>query len=405
MSIIETILWWIVAITAAAVFSTNDCVFVREIGNGGLPVGPSSFLKRLSKRRRERMANQRERKRKRAGSERRDQKHRAGGDWTTIAIPEGVKLYKPKEGTQRIDIVPYEVGEGNEYADPGEWYYERTYFRHAGIGPENGMYLCLAKNFHKPCPICEHRGLLASDPNVDKETEKYIKDLAPKERQLWLVLDHAAMDDGVQLWEVSHFCFGALFEEGRRDAEEDEDYIRNFDDEEAGATLKVRFKDEAGPGFKFLKASAVEFKPRPKGLDSKWIKHGVCLDSLLKEMDYDELKAIFLQTGGPAEESSTEESKEDDSPTADSCGISRLDEVVYAGEICTVSRISKDGTSLTLIDSNDELIKAVAPNEVTKAEDAKEEIPKQAPVEQVAAAVDSGVKDDDDDFDEDWDDD
>ncbi len=355
------------------------------------------------------MADQRERKRKRAGSAKRDQKHQEGGNWTSITLPEGLKLWQPKAGqSYRVDIIPFEAGEGNPHADPGEWYYERTYYRHAGIGPDNGLYCCLSRTFRKPCPICEYRANLSNDPDANEEAEKMIKDLAPKERQLFLILDHKNTEDGVQLWEFSYHNFGKLLDFDRRDAEEDEDYIKNFDDERGGAALRISFSEEKFGGRPFAKAQSIKFTPRPNGLDSELLGHGICLDKLLKEMPYDELKAIFLQTGGSSDDKpqqgETQQPESRQWKTAEECGIRRMDEVVYNGEICMVSRVSPDGTSLTLIDPDDEVIKAVASADVTKAEDVKEPIP-QAPTEQVADAVDSSSKDAEPDWDEDWDND
>ena len=349
------------------------------------------------------MADQRERKRKRAGSEKRDQNHRPGGDWTTLSVPVGMQIFKPSVGISKVDIVPYEAGEGNKNADSGEWYYERTYFRHVQIGANNSMYICSAATFNRPCPICDHLTKLSGDPHSDQDV---LDGLKPKQRQLFLVLDLEAKDEGVQLWDVAPFNFGELLDEERRNAEEDEDFIRNFDDELAGASLKIRFSEANIGKTKFPKASKIDFKPRPDGLNEKWLEHGVCLDSLLKEMSYSELKAIFLQTGGSTDgkpqPDETKQPESRQSKTAEECGIRRMDEVVYNGEICTVSRVSSDG--LTLIDPEDEVIKAVAPSEVTKAEDVKEPIP-QEPVEQIVKEADPSTDDKEPDWDEDWDND
>lgn len=238
--------------------------------------------------------NRRRRERRRAGSATRDAKHRSGGDWTSLSLPEGVDLWQPKEASYRIDIVPYEVGEGNPYASRGEWYYERTYYAHYGIGPNRSTYVCLAKTFGKPCPICEY--LAGLDRGVPEDKEQIGK-MKWKERQLWLVYDHKQEDKGIQLFEVSNFCFGKLLDRKRNRAEADEPHIIDFDDPAAGSTLKVDFTDERAEGFTYLKADSIDFKPRPDGLPEELLDHGVCLDDLLKIEPYDKLKAVLLQTG------------------------------------------------------------------------------------------------------------
>jgi len=246
----------------------------------------------------------RERDRKRAGSERRDALHRAsGGEFYTVEIPEGMSIFQPKAGVYKIDVVPYEVGEGNPYAAKGYWYYERTFWLHRGVGVNNESVICMAKTFGKPCAVCDYRAKMAKDPNTD---EALIASLKPKERQLWLVYDHGEPDKGVQLWESSYHTFGRLLERRRRGADEDEGYIRNFDDWEAGATLRVMFAEEDAGGYTYLNATSIEFKPRPKGLPEELLNHGVCLDSLLKEVDYARVKRLLMQAEGAEEDEAGE---------------------------------------------------------------------------------------------------
>jgi hypothetical protein len=242
---------------------------------------------------------ERRQERKRAGSGGRDAKHRIGGEWTTITVPEGTDIWKPKAGAYKIDIVPYEVGEGNPYAQPGTWYYERTFYVHRSVGPNNESHVCLAKTFGKPCPICEYRAKLARDPDTD---EKEMRDLKPKERQLWLVFDRNEPEKGVQLWEFSFHCFGKLLDMRRQEAESDEPHVANFDDPEAGAILKISFAEKDAGGYSFLEVYSIDFRPRANGLDDDLLNHGVCLDSLIKEMPYDKLKSLFLQVNEEDEE-------------------------------------------------------------------------------------------------------
>jgi len=386
------------------------------------------------------MARREERDRKRAGSGRRDSQHKSGGDWTTITIPDGVTMFQPKEGTYRLDIIPYKVGKGNPYADEGLWYYERTFFNHRGIGPNNDSYVCAAKTANGRCPVCDYRAKLARDPDSD---EKLIDSLKPKERQLWLVYDHKDADKGVQLWEVSHHLFGKLLDKLRKGAEDDEDHVRNFDDPEAGATLKVTFSEESSGKYSFIEAVGIEFKPRPNGLDSELLDHGICLDEVVKILPYDKVKAILLQTDDESDSDDDDDdepapkkpkakpkkddwddddedepapkkkpkkvvskdededededepapkkkpkrtSPPDDTTTADEKGLEEGMMVKTEGwGICEITRISQDGTSLTLKDEDDELHKAVGVDDV----------------ELIKTKKKPATKDDDDDEDDD----
>lgn len=263
---------------------------------------------------------QQKEKRERAGSTKRDQLHRVGGDWTSLKLPAGLNVWKPKEGIFRLDIIPYLV-KNNPLAETGKWYYERTYYRHNPIGPDNSMYCCLAKNWKKPCPICEHRSSLANRADGDKETQdlraEMVKSLEWKERQCWLVYDLDAPEKGVQLLDISNYGFGLPLDEERHNAAEGEDHISQFDDHDAGSTLKIRFKE--GQFKNFFQAVRIDFIPRSKGINPKLLDHGYCLDDLPVEVVYDELKEIFLQVGKddeqkPDDDQQTPEPEEDEIP-------------------------------------------------------------------------------------------
>ena len=238
---------------------------------------------------RSRAAQQQERRR--AGSGRRDNVMKRGGS-TMFKIPDGMNLFIPKDKTYRFDFVLYEVGEGNPCADPGEWYYERTFYAHPRIGVDERWVVCPAQTAGKPCPICEDRARLARQSDQDEDHKKLVKDLRPKNRQLWLLRDRDEEDKGVQIFEFSNWKFGRLLDELRQDADDDELHVIDFDDDKAGAIVKVKFSDTGEYG---VEARSMEFRPRPKGLPEELLDHGVCLDDLFIIHSYDELKAMYFQ--------------------------------------------------------------------------------------------------------------
>ena len=405
--------------------------------------------------------------RRRAGSKRRDAQHRTGGDWTTMNIPEGVDIFTPKEKSFRLDIVPFKVGQGNPYAESGEWYYERTFFVHRGIGPEGNSYVCPAKTSGGKCPICEERAQLARDPDGD---ENLIKDLRPKERQIFLFLDRDEEEKGVQIFEFSNWNFGRLLDERRQEGDEDGDeYVAEFDDPGGGAVLRVKFKEESGGGYKYMVARSIDFKPRPNGLDEKYLEHGICPDDLLKILDYDELKKVFLQIEDDDDDDDDESEEkpkrrakakakakpkakaklkdddedgddwddDDDEPaekpkprkkkpaerTADDAGLEEGMTVDHDDHgKCEITRISKDGTSLILEDEDGEEHRAVGVDDVTVPKNRKakakpkpaddddddDDEPAEKPKRKPKAKAKSKPKEDDDDDDggdDNWDDD
>lgn len=227
----------------------------------------------------------------------------SSGDRQSLNIPPGLGMWSPKKaGAYRIEIIPFEVGVVadkftlRKYADVGDLYYERTYWNHRGIGVNNDSYVCGAKTFGKPCPICEHRSQLAQSPRA--ENEEMVKALAPKERQLFLIVDHDDEAKGVQLWEISYALFGKQLDAKIANAdEEDRVRFRRFADPDEGSTLKLAASEEAIQRTKYLEFAVDEIRPRKVALDPDWVEHNFCLDDMVRLVPYEELKKIFLQTG------------------------------------------------------------------------------------------------------------
>jgi len=153
--------------------------------------------------------------------------------------------------------------------------------------------------------------------------------------------------------------------------------------------LKCGFSEEDGGGFSYIKCYSIDFKPRPDGLDEEVLEHGICLDDVVKILPYDELKRKFLMEdeGGGDQDDEEDEPKpkkkarpvkddEDDEPkkqpTADEAGMEVGDEVRHRKYgMCTITRISGDGTSLTVEDDDGEVHKAVGVAELKKVKSEK----------------------------------
>lgn len=237
-----------------------------------------------------------EKKKKRstaAAAKKRAETHKTGFDNTAFELPDDVKQFAIKsDKALRLDIIPYEVGEGNPFADKGELHYERTFWVHRGIGADQTSYVCLRKTCDEPCPICEFRAKLAKDPDAD---EDLIKGLAPKERQLFNVINTKEKSKGVQLWEISFHLFGKTLDREIKNSDEDDNY-ENFAELEGGFTLKCGIEEKSFNRQSFFEVVSINFKPREDDYDEDILEQTVCLDDILIIKDYDELKEIFLQT-------------------------------------------------------------------------------------------------------------
>jgi hypothetical protein len=225
-----------------------------------------------------------------------------------LKIPEGVKFFKPKVGVMLIDIVAYRVGEGNPCADEGMLHYERTYHLHARIGPDSVPYLCARLTADKPCIICQHRARLLK--TAAEESEDVIKDLAPKERQLFWVRNLKDPDAGWMIWDTSYHLFGKQLDARIRNSDEEEGWDR-FAALKGGMTLKIGFKEKSFGGRTFLEAETIDFKER-EDLGSKLLEKLGCLDEMLLLPDYDKLKKVFLEADDEDEDEEAPKSKKSD---------------------------------------------------------------------------------------------
>jgi hypothetical protein len=223
-------------------------------------------------------------------------KHTSSGFERTVwELPEGFNSWIPpkQEAVWDVDIIPYKVGEGNPYAQKGDYYYERTFWTHRSVGPNQDSYVCL-RTFKKPCPICQYRAKLKKQG----AEEEVWKALNPKQRQLFNVFVHKEPDKGVQILEISFHNFGDYLDAKIRKADESKRIkYERFYDPEKGYTLRLGASVSKMGKNEFVEFNDIEFKKRQEPLDEATLDETACLDDLLIEKDYDELKKILLQTG------------------------------------------------------------------------------------------------------------
>lgn len=382
-----------------------------------------------------------------------------GSDWkpTSIAIPDGMAAFRfetpesdRKPTLYLIDVVPYPVARfkgqpgGNPYVPEDDWEegilsYERTYFVHNNVGPEQKKYTCLRKEWGEDCPICEYVQELLSDPRVDRK--KTVNPLREKERQMFLFYDRTSKESrkkGLQVYECGHYLsFGQLLKdtlEAARLMDPDHSGL-NFADPEEGMTLaitvqKTTFAGEGRSGT-FGKPTTIQFVPRDRPLPDEVLEAAPCLDDLPAHMPYDKLYKLFHQADAKAKEdeegdgrprgrslplpvalrpsASGDDDDEDDDDdeerpaakairnlaakamgrngkklqTAEDLGIEKGSMVEHEGDVCEVVYISGDGTSLRLRHpEQDELIMAVPVGDVELVDE--DEAPKATPARGVA---------------------
>ena len=234
------------------------------------------------------------------------EKQDSGSFFPYLKLPAGAQLFKLKEGHMLIDILPYEVGKGNPFAEKGMLYWERTFWTHRNVGANSESYLCSRKTFNKPCPVCEYRAKLQKQADDDNEDE--IKSLSPSQRQLLNLIDLKFPDKGVQVFNTSYHLFGKKLNAEILSAEEDDGWEKFFY-LEGGMSLKLGVGEGTFAGHSFTQVDTMHFKPRRTEYDEDMLEKAHPLDELLLETPYDKLKAILLQTDADEDEDDEDEPK------------------------------------------------------------------------------------------------
>ena len=252
-------------------------------------------------------------KARRKAEEKEQQSKSVGG---YIKLPDGIEYYEPKKGKADIDVVVYKVAaKHNPAAQPGELWYERTFYTHSNIGAEKGKkYICPLKTFKRRCPVCE--ALVQLKKDGWEKNKALISDIKPKERQLFNI------DTGktTKVLESSYHTFGKLIEKEFREAE-NEDWA-GFAGLTKGFTLRIRFDDSELKNTKgepaFVEPGRIDFIPRDD-YEEAILTEMVDLDACLVELDYDTLNKIFLEIDGEegagAGAQKEETNREEEAPT------------------------------------------------------------------------------------------
>ena len=239
------------------------------------------------------------------------QEQHVTGNRSALNIPPGLQLFNNKiEGTVRLEFIPFLVTENHlkyptdypkplRFSAPGKWYYERTYFTHGGVGVDNATVTCAYMTFGKSCPICDVRARLAK--STDKEDNENAYQMRPKERQLFLVIARdersGELRGDIQLWEEAYWNLGKQLDQYIDGADYDQRAaFKQFYHPERGFTVKLTAtKESTGEGKgKYTKFSVHEFRERKEPLPDDLFDHGYDLDAMVRVMDYEALKKVFL---------------------------------------------------------------------------------------------------------------
>ncbi len=239
----------------------------------------------------------------------------AGGANTSVmnwgAVEGETKFYKPKEGTNKIIIVPYIVQTENHPLvhsgdmKIGDMDYMMDLYIHRRIGPTEKDAICLKQNYGKACPICD----AAKEFREKGEDESY-QALKYSRRVYYNVLNARKIDNGLMIFgNVSHFLFEKeLIEEARGGAEDGE--IVDFAGLDEGSIIKFRGSPDSFKGQEFMKYKSFDFLEREEDLEQGIEEEAISFDKILIYRDAKELEKLLYDEEEEPDEEPEEEKEE-----------------------------------------------------------------------------------------------
>ncbi len=192
--------------------------------------------------------------------------------------------WSPESGDHVIDVIPYLAGDKHPDQKSDTVCDRLDVYAHRGVGPTEDWVLCPARNYGKPCPICEHQDVMRKNG----EDEDDIREIGPKRRVLYQIIclnTRKDEDAGVQLWEVSHWLFDKQLSALSRK--------KNilFASIDHGHTIEFT-KDGKGKGTEY---SALYFDQEEREpLDDEILDQTVSIDDYLELKTYEEIEDLFF---------------------------------------------------------------------------------------------------------------
>jgi len=206
-------------------------------------------------------------------------------DFVSI-IKDGIPEWSSGEGKHKMDIVPYITGKNHPDLPPGELAYILVVYIHRGIGVNDDTYICMARTYGKPCPICEYRKMLQDS---DEGDEDQIKALRPTQRGIYNVVIYDTDEErkkGVQVWNSSHWLFERILQSINT---EESGEVISFSDPDDGKRIMFERKG-SGETTQYI---GHKFVDRNYKISDAILEATYSLDEVINMPDYDELKRIF----------------------------------------------------------------------------------------------------------------
>lgn len=206
----------------------------------------------------------------------------------------GTIFWKCGEGEHLLDIIPYLCGkfDPDKSLKPGDDTYVLILWVHYGVGVNQDAFICPAKNYGKPCPICEDRERIRKEEGFDEEL---VKSLTPKKRSIYNIVvydNDKESAKGVQVWDVAHWFMERLITPLAKAPSRGTKTVPfiPFADPNEGKSISFERKGTGANNTSFL---GHKFVDRDYALGDDILGLARCLDDLISQPSYEELRSAY----------------------------------------------------------------------------------------------------------------
>ena len=210
----------------------------------------------------------------------------------------GNKGWKCGEGDHLIDIIPYPAGKHDPKSKENEWGYLLDIWVHYAVGVNQDAYVCPARNYSLPCPICEYREEVRRTEDYD---EDLVKELTPKRRSIYNVVCYDSEKEeakGIQIFDCAHWFMekhiSSLAKTPIRGAGKSTDSYIAFSDPDEGKSIAFTRKGSRR-NTEFL---GHKFVDRNYQIPDDILNAAFILDESVNICTYEEIKNAFLGGAG-----------------------------------------------------------------------------------------------------------
>jgi hypothetical protein len=228
-------------------------------------------------------------------------------DWKKAAKDKEVKFYEPREGTNKVNIIPFEVKSKLHpmvragKMEIGDLDFVLDVWIHRRIGPSETDVLCPKKNYGRSCPDCDLSSKYYDEGKKDegkahRATRRVLLNVQP------IIRGEA---EALKVFDVSHYLFLTELVEEANECANGKDVI-HFADIESGKVVKFRATETQLGKNKMMEFKSFAFLDREEELDEDLIDQAISFDEGLILLSAEDIEKILYGQDEDEEEDEKE---------------------------------------------------------------------------------------------------